>query len=139
MTRLVQNWTPEAVDETPVAPHRYTWGRKETEVFILGQGREFKKSVPYQPGEVVWVDRGDDTPVKARILMLFAELDHFGDYRAKFRVQFATAKGVWSKSWVYAWAGMIQRGYQLAGLAPDVDAGDGPLGRGASQPAAVAA
>lgn len=122
MTRLVKDWTPDLVSAGVVAPHRYTWDRADEPE---GQSFEdWKKARPYNPGEIVFCERGlrDGTVSfeKVRIVNVWRERSHLGDMRERYRVQRATVEGLWSKSWEYRWPGHIQRGYKLAGLAPDV-------------------
>ena len=124
MTRLVRDWKPEPVTGCVVAPHRYTWDdatQDDPSVHEYGVDalRRWQKTVPYQPGEVVYVERNGKA-VLARILNVFHERNRFDERVAKFRVQYATGDGEWSKMWVYTYPGFIQRGYALAGLAPDV-------------------
>lgn len=126
MGRLVKDWKPELVAEAEVAPHRYLWsgtigadGERLAEPGEAETYDEFKARVPYKVGEVVYVDRGGRA-YKARILWVLYDRDRFGDRRELYRVQYETASGHWSKLWENAWSGFVQRGYKLAGLAPDV-------------------
>lgn len=123
MARIDRFWKPEKVEDTPVAPHRYLyndfddsyrWDHNQP-----GGYRDFINAVPYKKGDVVWVKDGDKAK-RARIMDIAAEFDRYGDRREKFRVQFETAKGEWSKLWTYTYPGPIQRGYQMMGLAPDM-------------------
>lgn len=136
MTAIVKDWIPSTVAATPVAPHRYTWDMPDPELVegtpddgVIGERARFLASVPYRAGEVVYVERvvydakakeHNQVPILARILYVFVERNHYGDLREKYRVQLATKAGLWSKKWVYVWPGHVQRGYMLAGLAPDV-------------------
>lgn len=116
---------PATVDETTVAPHRYTWdGANNVDGDPSAMPyREWRKAQPYQPGDVVWIDR-DGKAVRAYISDVFVEYDRYGDRRAKYRVHPETAKGTWSKLWHYTFPGYIQRGYLRAGLAPDCEGKD---------------
>ena len=107
------------VDAYEVAPHRYLW-TAECDYRDADTYREFIKGVPYQPGEVVYIDH-NGSATKAMIVRVFGERDRYGDRREKFAVSLANKKGDrFAKHWFYTWPGFIQRGYQLAGLAPDV-------------------
>jgi hypothetical protein len=123
----VKEWSAdEKVEDAAVAPHRYTFDSssdyrdaEDYQAFIAG--------VPYKEGEVVYVERygeGCKLAKKARIVHVWYERDRFGDRRELYRAQFETAKGLWSKVAEKTYAGPIQRGYQLAGLAPDLDEAD---------------
>lgn len=120
---MIPTGSPARADEAEVAPHRYLWNRDgiDLDSFKPEQTKEMYASVEYQPGDVVYVDRGGK-PVKALVLDLFirrAEWD--GCRKVKFRVAFETANGSWSKLWEYTHPGFIQRGYLAAGLAPDLE------------------
>lgn len=126
--RRVKDWKPERVEDAPVAPHRYKWdgvevnGAKVTDLAPVTYD-DWKKTVPYGPGEVVFVDFArlrDGRIRKARILSVFPERDRFGDRRELYMCQLETERGVWSKDISKVWPGMVQRGYKAAGLAPDV-------------------
>jgi hypothetical protein len=120
MGRIVRGWTPDKVADATVAPHRYTWdGKGQPDLDECKGYREILAAIPYKEGEAVYVQRGERA-VKARIYRVHYERDRFGERRAVFMVQFETAAGLWSKAWARTWAGFIQRGYALAGLAPDV-------------------
>lgn len=105
--------------ELPVAEHRYRWDRPY-DPREDGSLQEWRESVPYKAGEVVWVAVGAVTPKRAFITHVFSTRDRYGERRAQFRVRYETKAGTWSKQWNYTWPGPIQRGYALAGLAPDV-------------------
>lgn len=125
MGRVVKNWKPDSVSNAIVAEHRYLFSGtvlangEPAKYFPLCEGSaERRANTPYRVDEVVWVDR-DGVGVRARIIMVSWESDA-GNRRELYRVQFETAKDTWSKLWAVVYPGMIQRGYQLAGLAPDV-------------------
>lgn len=127
MTRVIKDWKPEQVEDTPVAPHRYKWDdMKWHEDYDLpdtskpGWMKRFREAVPYQPGEVVYVKTLDGSVKRARILKIFIGQDRYGEPREEFKVQFETKAGVWSKLWEYTYPGPIQRGYQKMGLAPEM-------------------
>lgn len=129
MTRLVKNWTAELVADATVAPHRYLWsgtiladGSLAKDLDDCETAAERKSNLPYAVGEVVYVDVGDADPVKARVHIAFWSMNSHGERREFYNVQQETKSGVWSKLWTRVWSGHIQRGYQKAGLAPDVPA-----------------
>ena len=124
MSRVIKGWTPENVGDTPVAPHRYRWDREDFIDDTPGamKVREWCVAQPYQPGEVVWVWNGEDNK-KARVLGVYVDYDYYGDRRPKYRVQFETKTGLWSKLFDYVSPGHIQRGYYHAGLAPEIPEG----------------
>jgi hypothetical protein len=124
-SRAVKNWIEEKVDPASVAPHRYTWDRVGPEDALAAPGdkhsiREWREALPYQPTEVIWVERSGQ-PVLARIQHIVVGYDRFGDRQAIYQCQTATAAGVWSKVWMRFYPGHVQRGYHLAGLAPDLE------------------
>lgn len=129
MGRKVKDWKPDLVASAEVAPHRYLWsgaidavGNVLPDPDAAPDFKAFKAAVPYQAGDVVYVDRGG-VPVKARIIDFWWDRDlreRTGEKREMYRVQFETAAGMWSKLWERTHPGFIQRGYKLAGLAPDV-------------------
>jgi hypothetical protein len=123
--RGVRDWTPELVSASPVAPHRYLWEGQD-ESYRDGNYDRFVAGIPYKAGEVVYVERNKQ-PVLARVLGSFSDRDWYirrGDRIEKYRVQLATKSGTWSKVWVYVWPGHVQRGYKLAGLAPEMPDGE---------------
>lgn len=111
-----------------VAPHRYLWtgSPEETERELLAGERgtearqKFMALVPYKVGEVVYVVYGD-TFAKAYISAVLCNYDRYGDRREMYRVHRLNADGKrFSKRWYYAHPGYVQRGYQRAGLAPEM-------------------
>ncbi|QGH74929.1 hypothetical protein MAL1_00183 [Bacteriophage DSS3_MAL1] len=121
MGRTIRNWTAEKVDDTPVAEHRYRWDREDDLDPTPGAMpiREFRAAAPYQPGDVVYVQRGDGAK-KARVMLVLVNYDRWGDRCHAYRVQLETKAGLWSKNWIITYPGFIQRGYQQAGLAPEM-------------------
>ena len=130
MGRKVKDWKPDLVADAKVAPHRYLYfstvrhdgtpGAKD--MADCKNFAERKENLPYVEGEVVYLDR-DGKAVKALIYVAHTSgyNDRYGDPREAYKVQVETASGHWSKLWEIAHPGYIQRGYQRAGLAPDVD------------------
>lgn len=118
MTRIIRDWTPERVDDTPVAPHRFRWD-DDRYTPEPASYREVREGSPYQPGDVVYVVYGDGY-IRARVLAVFPYRDRNDDWAWRFRVQRETKAGYWSKLYTDTWPGYIQRGYQRAGLAPEM-------------------
>ena len=109
-----------------VAQHRYKWDEPMNEEYMKASEdrtvpiREFLKLAPYQKGEVVYVVYGDEF-AKAYISGVYLDYDVYGDRREKYRVHRLNADGKsFSKRWYYAHPGQVQRGYQRAGLAPEM-------------------
>lgn len=131
MTRIVRDWTPSRVADSAIAPHRYLWkGAPEIPAVEYPKGadrvtrgmyehRHFMKHVEYHIGDVIYLEH-NGAPILARVLRVFAERNRHDELVAKYRVQLATKSGLWSKVWIYAHPGPVQRGYQLAGLAPEM-------------------
>lgn len=129
--RMSPQWRTGLVSEAEVAPHRYLYSGFDDDWRYADSYKEFMAGVPYKEGDVVYLQGfasdgpgkpGKPAPVKARVIGVFYERDRFGDRREKYRVQRETKKGTWSLLWEYTFAGPIQRGYQQAGLAPDMPA-----------------
>lgn len=122
--REIIGWTEEKVEGCTVAPHRYTWTREACEDDLSEPGsvpiRVWKDALPYQPGEIIWVQRNNGKPVRARILCVVVEYDRYGDRRPAYQCQTETNHGIWSKVWARFYPGGVQRGYLAAGLAPDL-------------------
>ena len=124
MGRIVRDWKPLRVADLPVAPHRYHWDNPPPDLDDFDDYKAMKAAIPYSEGEVVYIERGGKA-VRALIYVAsYYRSDYDGCRRAYFKVQVETAEGLFSKLWEKTWPGFIQRGYQLAGLAPDVDAAD---------------
>ena len=104
------------VAEYQVAPHRYTWDREVPEPASLTEAR---KAAPYQAGDVVYVVYGDGFR-RAYVHQVFAGFDSFGDRREIYWVLGENKNGTFSKRAHKAYPGQVQRGYQRAGLAPDI-------------------
>lgn len=119
MARIWRSWSPKRAIHSPIAPHRYTWDDDRPDPALARDLKTWRALVPYKEGEAVYVDRGGKA-VKALILDVFPDRDSAGFRRERYRIVVETAKGLWSRSWEYAHPGAIQRGYQRAGLAPDL-------------------
>lgn len=117
LDRIGMPFTPPA--DAAVAPHRYRWDTDEGHEHEDMPPVVWRASVAYKAGDVVYVAH-NGAAVKARVLYVWREVRENRDPIAKYRVQLATKAGEWSRMWVYTWPGFIQRGYALAGLAPDV-------------------
>lgn len=122
MARMIRNapaeWT-KPVDEIPVEPHRYRYDECNDDYRYAATYREFITGVPYQRGHVVYVSDNGKLR-KALILDVRSDRDRYGDRREMFRIAFATAGDTWSKLFNYTYSGPIQRGYKIAGLAPEM-------------------
>lgn len=119
MGRVVRDWKPEKVEDAVMAPHRYTWDSEGSQ-WDAPDYKTWLASVPYKAGENVYLDFGGRL-VKAHILNVVRSDDGFGFRREAYTVQVETKTGHWSKLWERTHPGFIQRGYLLAGLAPDCE------------------
>jgi len=123
-SRSIRDWKEERADAFPLAPHRYTWDREGPEEALAdpssGPIREWRAALPYQKGEVIMVERRGK-PYRAKVLDIILDYDRYGDRRACYQCATETATGVFSKVWFRFYPGHIQRGYLLAGLAPDLE------------------
>lgn len=129
--RMSQEWRTGFVSEATVAPHRYLYTGMNDDWRYSDDYKTFMAGIPYREGEVVYIEGyasdgpgkpAKQAPLKARVIGLFYELDRYGDRREKYRIQRETKKGTWSLLWEYTFPGQIQRGYQQAGLAPEMPA-----------------
>ena len=109
MTRLVRDSDPRPVTAFAVAPHHYTFDRCDPD---SDTHRACREAAPYQAGDVVYLDTGDAVPALARVVQTSARRTHYGDLQEFYRVQKATKAGYWSRVWLYAYPGQIQRGYE---------------------------
>lgn len=129
MSRVWKQWTPDKVEDALVAPHRFLWsgavgpnGASVGDLWAARSYDEAKACYSYVEGDVVYIESGYDA-VKFRIIArLYSYRDRHGDRAEVYRGVRETRKGLWSKQWEDVHPGFIQRGYQRAGLAPDVDA-----------------
>jgi hypothetical protein len=121
MTRLIGHM-PEipTPSQCEVAPHRYTRDGENSADTYARTLKEWRQSVPYQPGDVVYVEQYDGPPKLALIVRIDVEYDRWDERREKFAILYATKSDTWSRLFTYTYPGMIQRGYAAAGLAPDV-------------------
>lgn len=109
-------------DDYPVAPHRYLWHRTKAEVeaeVARTTWAEVRDAAPYKPGEVVYVVWGDGF-ARAYVHAITCRRDGFGDLAEAYEIRRETKAGHWAKRVYTVGAGLVQRGYQRAGLAPDV-------------------
>lgn len=123
-SRLIRNWKEERADDLPLAPHRYTWNREAPEDDLAdpasGPIREWRAALPYQKGDVLMVE-DNGKPKRAKVLDIIVDYDRYGDRRPAYQCAVETADGVFSKVWKRFYPGHVQRGYKLAGLAPDLE------------------
>lgn len=125
----IRAWSAdEKVADAQVAPHRYTYEGFDDGYRDAKDFREFLAGVPYSEGEVVFVEYvendGRKVAKRAKVAHVWFDRNRYGERQELYRLQLETAKGVWAKVGTKAWAGQVQRGYQLAGLAPDCDEAD---------------
>lgn len=122
--RAIHNWTPKKAGDYPVSPHRYLWDRDgaEDDLSMPGASKigEWKEALPYKPGNVIMVERGGK-PVKAMVLYVVVDYDRYGDRRACYKCATETKTGFFSQIWSRFYPGHVQRGYFLAGMAPDLE------------------
>jgi hypothetical protein len=115
-----QTWPAERVETYAVAPHRYRYDAFD-ESYRDGTFKQFAAGIPYKTGDVIWLKQYHGRPpVRAYVLSWGTKRDRYGDRREYYNVLVETKRGHWSKSWIRAHPGPIQRGYAIAGLAPDV-------------------
>lgn len=109
------------VSSFTVAPHRYTYDSDIIDGEISAMSlREFRALAPYVAGEVVYIEHNGEARL-AYIHAMYVDYTHNNERRHKYRVTLANRTGDrFSKVWFYTWPGYIQRGYKLAGLAPDM-------------------
>ena len=116
--------TFEEVGNPDMAPHRYHYDTFDTGFrYLTDDYRVWKAAVPYKEGECIWIER-DGAACRARIVHILHDRSYrerTGDRREVYRCQYETKAGKWSRNWTDAHPGTVQRGYQRAGLAPDVD------------------
>jgi hypothetical protein len=128
MGRVIRDWKPDRVEDAQVAPHRYLWsgailpsGERAKDLDLCDNYDERKANVPYGIGDVVYIERGASA-AKARIVGVYWRRNYHHELVETYRIQVETASGLWSKLWEMTHPGFIQRGYQRAGLAPDIPA-----------------
>ena len=114
--RLAEGLSPVAAYE--VAPHRYLWNAPVADPMPF-TWREVRDAAPYKVGDVVFVVHGD-TFRRAYIATVGVDKDSWDDWRECYHVLPETKAGRWSKVYYIAHPGYIQRGYQRAGLAPEM-------------------
>lgn len=106
------------VADYPVAPHRYKWDAVTPDDLAI-TWREVRAAAPYKVGEVVFVVHGDGFR-KAIVYAVQIHMGNDGFWREAYAVFPETKSGEWSKLYYVAHPGYIQRGYQRAGLAPEM-------------------
>lgn len=114
-------WPATPVSAHEIAPHRYLWTDADDSWRNAPDYKTFKAGIPYKQGEVIWVQYGDKAK-RAIIVSVLSERTYHGDRREVYHVALETTKGMWSKVWYKTYPGLVQRGYQLAGLAPEMPA-----------------
>lgn len=102
-----------------VAPHRYLYDAKFDAEIDLTSMRAVRNAAPYKAGEVIFVVYGDGF-AKAYVHAVFCSRTYYGDLREYYEVRRETKAGEWSKRTYQVHPGQVQRGYQRAGLAPDI-------------------
>lgn len=106
------------VADYPVAPHRYLWDKTTPDDLAI-TWREVRDAAPYKVGEVVFVVYGDGFR-RAYVGAVDVTKDRWDDWRECYQVFPETKAGQWSKLYYTAHPGFVQRGYQRAGLAPEM-------------------
>jgi hypothetical protein len=102
-----------------ISPHRYLWNMTVDYSIDLTSMKAVREAAPYKAGEVVLVVWGDSF-AKAYIHRVWCSRDAYGDLREAYEVRRETKKGEWAKRTYTVHPGQIQRGYQRAGMAPDI-------------------
>ncbi len=130
--RIIRDWNAdEKVADATVAPARYNdeldtefrWTPRDERKFP--SFREVRAAVPYQPGEVFYVEGWDykdrdekghakPKPKIARVVEILFEYQRDGDRLEVYSVQYETAKGIWAKVGTKCYPGYVQRGYAQA-------------------------
>lgn len=105
-----------------VAPHRYKWDAVTPDDLAI-TWREVRDAAPYKAGEVVYEERGEGFR-RAYIYGVNVEMGYDGFWRECYTVFPETKSGEWSKLYHKTHPGFIQRGYQRAGLAPEMPKDD---------------
>lgn len=108
------------VKDYEVAPHRYIVNGFDDSYRYADNARDYVAGIPYKRGDVIYVEHNGKAK-KALVHNIVFDRDRYGDRRDCYNVQLETLKGRWAKLWVRKWPGHIQRGYHLAGLAPDME------------------
>ena len=76
-----------------------------------GPSQYFREQGYFKVGDIIRASNGI-----GRIIAIFSEYrDYRGEFIVKYRVQYVTKKGNWSKLWSYEYPGFIQRAYASAG------------------------
>lgn len=101
-----------------VAPHRYLWTAPIADP-PPQTWREVREAAPYKPGDVVFVVYGDGY-CRAYVHAITCRRDGFGDLVEAYEIRRETRSGTFHKRAYVVGAGLVQRGYQRAGLAPEM-------------------
>lgn len=113
------------VAEFTVAPHRYLYTELVGAEALLGLPeptfRQVKEAAPYRAGDVVYAVYGDSF-AKVYIHYVAARVNQYGDKVEYYIARRETKEGQWSKRTYECHPGYIQKGYQRAGLAPEMPA-----------------
>jgi hypothetical protein len=127
VSRVIRNWQEERVEDFDVAPHRYTWDYDGPEDDLAEMGTSvlaWKAALPYKPGDVIFVDNGTGKAMRAKVLYVVITYDRYDERRPAYQCAVETTKGIFSRLWSRYYPRQVQRGYHLAGLAPDLDGKD---------------
>ena len=116
MRNKLQELAP--VETYTVAEHRYLWNEPIPDKYPESW-REVRDAAPYKAGEVVYVAYGDGF-TRAYIERVDVDYNRWTEWREFYWVRRETKKGLFAKVAYKAYSGYVQRGYQRAGLAPDV-------------------
>lgn len=110
------------VSEFTVAEHRYRWDAPSDPAELdRTTWKQVRDASPYKAGEVVYVVYGD-TYAKAYIHEVSCERNYYDELREYYIVRRETKAGRWANQTYKAHPGYVQRGYQRAGLAPEMPA-----------------
>lgn len=105
-----------------LSPHRM---RFDTETAAYESYTHARTTAPYQKGDIVAVCHNGKLKF-ALIDNVLVERRSFGEYRPYWRVRFMRKDGSFPapyKRQPYIYPGYVQRGYWMAGLAPEIPEG----------------
>ena len=106
------------VADFEVAPHRYRWDAVTPDDLAITP-KEVREAAPYKVGEVVYEAHGEGFR-RAYVHAVQIKMGFDGFWREQYAVFPETKAGLWSKLYHITHPGPIQRGYQRAGLAPEM-------------------